>query len=157
MSSNTSMPAYQPSPHESGGVPTIDQPYYGATIGVAVKRFFTKYATFSGRASRSEYWWWVLVAALVGVVLNIVSAALGGTAMNGGGSMSPGGTAVLVIEAVWGLVTIVPSLALAWRRLHDTNRSGAWYLLVLIPLVGGIILIVWFAGQPKNEGRRFDR
>ncbi|PPF62614.1 DUF805 domain-containing protein [Clavibacter michiganensis] len=139
--------------------PPIDQPYYGAPIGAAVKRFFTKYATFSGRASRSEYWWWTLVVIIVSIVLNVLSLALGGSGIGQGdtSSMTAGATVITVIASLWTLATIIPTLALAWRRLHDTNRSGAWYLLVLIPLIGSIILIVWFASAAKPEGQRFDR
>ncbi len=56
----------------------LDQPYYGAPLGAAVQRFFKKYATFTGRASRSEFWWWVLVNVVVVGVLNILSAVTGG-------------------------------------------------------------------------------
>ncbi|WIB65644.1 DUF805 domain-containing protein [Curtobacterium sp. MCBD17_040] len=71
--------------------------------------------------------------------------------------MTAGGIVIFVISTAWSLATLVPGLALAWRRLHDTNRSGRWYLLLLIPVVGAIILLVWFAGQSRPEGARFDR
>jgi uncharacterized membrane protein YhaH (DUF805 family) len=137
--------------------PPLDKPYYGATIGIAARRFFKKYATFSGRASRSEYWWWTLIAVLVSFVLNIISFAVGGGGVGTREDMTPGATVVTIIAGFWVLATIVPSLALIWRRLHDTNRSGAWYLLILIPLVGAIILLVFFVGESKPEGQRFDR
>ena len=57
------------------GEPPLWAPYYGAPFPVAVRRFFKKYATFSGRASRSEYWWWVLVAAVVGIIINVITAS----------------------------------------------------------------------------------
>jgi uncharacterized membrane protein YhaH (DUF805 family) len=156
--SYSSQPA-SPQPYRDGGEPPLDQPYYGAPIGAAAKRFFTKYATFSGRASRSEYWWWALVNVIISAVLNILSLALGGMGVGqvGTESLPAGAVAINVVAGLWGLATIIPTLALAWRRLHDTNRSGAWYLLILIPLVGAIILIVWFAGPAKPEGQRFDR
>jgi uncharacterized membrane protein YhaH (DUF805 family) len=154
------MSSYSSSPATArGGVPPLDQPYYGAPIGAAAKRFFAKYATFSGRASRSEYWWWALVNVIISAVLNILSLALGGMGVGqfGTESLPAGAVAINVVAGLWGLATIIPTLALAWRRLHDTDRSGAWYLLILIPLVGAIILIVWFASPAKPEGQRFDR
>lgn len=154
------MSSYSSSPAPlQGGEPPLGQPYYGAPIGAAARRFFKKYATFSGRASRSEYWWWTLIAILVSIVLNILSAAMGGNQFDASGSMSmsAGASVINVITGIWVLATLIPSLALVWRRLHDTNRSGAWYLLILIPLVGAIILLVWFIGESKPEGARFDR
>jgi uncharacterized membrane protein YhaH (DUF805 family) len=74
-----------------------------------------------------------------------------------GVGLRPGIVAALVVGGVWGLVILVPTFALACRRLHDTNRRGAWLLLLLIPYVGWVILIVFFAGRPKPAGRRFDR
>ena len=146
-------------PYSQGGEPPLDQPYYGAPIGAAAKRFFKKYATFSGRASRSEYWWWTLIVIIISFVLNMLSLALGGNGVdqNGAMTMSAGASVINIIAGLWALATIIPSLALAWRRLHDTDRSGAWYLLILIPLIGAIILIVWFASPAKPEGQRFDR
>jgi uncharacterized membrane protein YhaH (DUF805 family) len=154
----TGSPATYPQ-QTQGGEPPLDQPYYGAPFGVAAKRFFQKYATFSGRASRSEYWWWALVVFIVSAVLNIASLAAGGAAaaMTGETSLTPGATVVSAIAVIWTLATIIPTLALAWRRLHDTNRSGAWYLLILIPIVGAIILLVFFVSASDPAGRRFDR
>lgn len=151
-------PAYQGESKSLPGEPPLNQPYYGAPIGAAAKRFFKKYATFSGRASRSEFWWWTLIAGIVSIVLNIISQAAGGNTMSASGAMtmSGGATVVSVIAGIWALATIVPTLALAWRRLHDTNRSGAWYLLVFT-LIGAIVLLVWFALEGKPEGQRFDR
>lgn len=158
MTSPSSLPAYRGSDPGPEGEPPLDRPYYGAPFGIAVKRFWKKYATFSGRASRSEYWWWTLLASIISVILNIIVIALRGHAGTSGAmTMTAGSVAVTVITWFWSLVTLVPSLALAWRRLHDTNRSGAWYLLLLIPFVGAIILIIWLASKEKLEGQRFDR
>jgi uncharacterized membrane protein YhaH (DUF805 family) len=137
----------------TGSVP-LSQPYYGASIGEAFRRFWSKYATFSGRASRSEYWWWALIAVIVTIVLEILGAA-GGASSNGSG---PGAVAVIaaVFGIVWGLATIIPTLALLARRLHDANYSGWFMLLALIPFVGGIIVLV-FSLLPSNPaGQRFD-
>ncbi|GGJ40975.1 DUF805 domain-containing protein [Paenarthrobacter histidinolovorans] len=135
------------------GEPPLWAPYYGAPIGAAVKRFFKKYTAFSGRASRSEYWWWTLVNAIVLIVLNIL--------MTSGLSIDSAGTPVLgpvyvvglVLAVVWGLATLVPSIALIVRRLHDANLSGWLALLVVIPVVA-----IVFALLPSNPaGQRFDQ
>lgn len=134
--------------------PPLHQPYSDAPIMVSVSRVFRKYATLSGRASRSEFWWWAGIAAVIGMAFLLLATAVPG---RDGLGLRPGIVAALVMGGVWGLVILVPTFALACRRLHDTNRRGAWLLLVLIPYVGWVILIVFFAGRPKPAGRRFDR
>ncbi|MDQ1057094.1 uncharacterized membrane protein YhaH (DUF805 family) [Arthrobacter globiformis] len=143
-----------------GGEPPLWAPYYGAPFPVAVRRFFKKYATFSGRASRSEYWWWVLVAVVVGIIINIITAVGGSAgatvAANGTAVPGPGAVVGYVLIAIWGLATIVPSLALTARRLHDVNLSGWFVLLGLVPFLGGIALLVLTILPSKPEGQRFD-
>ena len=140
--------------------PPLWAPYYGASFPVAVRRFFKKYATFTGRASRSEYWWWVLVAAVVGIIINIISAVGGASgatvAADGTPVPGPGSVVGFVLLIIWGLATIVPSLALTARRLHDVNLSGWFVLLGLVPIVGGIALLVLTVLPSKPEGQRFD-
>jgi uncharacterized membrane protein YhaH (DUF805 family) len=138
------------------GEPLLAQPFYGAPFGAAVQRFWKKYATFSGRASRSEYWWWFLVSFLVSGILSGLSYIGGGPTGSNGGP-----TALYIIFSIvlgiWGLATIVPSLAISWRRLHDSNHSGGFWFLSFIPLVGGIILLVFVLLPPDARGERFDR
>jgi uncharacterized membrane protein YhaH (DUF805 family) len=139
----------------------LSQPLYGATFGQAVSRFFKKYATFTGRASRSEFWWWFLVNTLVGLVLYVITLLLGGSgatfdATTGTSTPGPGFVVGIVLSSIWFLATIVPWLALVWRRFHDTNRSGAFYFLSLIPFVGGIIVLVMLALPSDPAGARFD-
>src|SRR5207245_9997898 len=100
----------------------------------AVKTCLTKYVTVSGRAARSEYWYWVLFGVLVGIVANIVDAILFG------GNSRP-------VSSIVSLAILLPGIAVSVRRLHDLDRSGWWYLLVLIPVVGWIVLLVWFIGR----------
>jgi uncharacterized membrane protein YhaH (DUF805 family) len=154
-------PAYQGSnaPTTNAGEPPLDQPYYGAPIGAAIRRFFKKYATFSGRASRSEFWWWFLVGGVIGVVYSILNSALRSSSapVTQLYFTSPGQSVVEVIYFIFALAVLVPGLAVSWRRLHDTGRSGAWYFINLIPFVGSIIFIVFAAGASKPEGQRFDR
>jgi len=103
-----------------------------------------KYAEFTGRARRQEYWMFVLINALIGAGIGIVESILGLARDTGGGPIS----------GLYGLFVLVPGLAVAVRRLHDTGRSGWWLLLGLIPFFGWIALIVFLAtdGQPQpNE------
>jgi uncharacterized membrane protein YhaH (DUF805 family) len=106
----------------------------------AVKHGFSNYARFSGRARRSEFWFWTLFTFLVSIVASVLDRVLGtGFATQYGES---GG----VVQTITSLALLVPGLAVSWRRLHDIGRSGAWYLTLLIPLaniVFFVILIVW--------------
>lgn len=145
-------PPTQPYPAGPGG---LDQPLRGAGIGQAFARFWKKYATFSGRASRSEYWWMAVVSVLVSVVISIIGLATSGFDVTEMNARVTGPEDIL--NGLWGLATLIPSLALAVRRLHDTDRSGWWILLGLIPLIGWIILIVWYATGPNPAGQRFDK
>ena len=128
----------------------------------AVKTCFGKYATFSGRALRSEFWWYVLFIFIAQIVLGMVDRAAFGpselmnmsaTGMQG---MQDGmGFAFSYqpqpITGIFMLATLVPSLAVGARRLHDTGRSGWWQLLVLIPLIGVIVLIVFWASKGSDS------
>jgi uncharacterized membrane protein YhaH (DUF805 family) len=126
-------------------------PHYRASAPDAVIRFFKKYATFTGRASRCEYWWWVLVNAIVVTLLYLIAAYAGI-------AESPAIMVIaLVLLGAWMLGTFVPGLALLVRRLHDANFSGWMALLGLIPLVGGIVLLVFVVMDAKPEGQQFDQ
>lgn len=103
------------------------------TFGESISACFSKYATFDGRASRSEFWWFFLFTFLASAALGIVSDKLSG---------------------LFSLAVLLPSLAVGARRLHDTDRS-AWFLLLwFIPIIGWIILIIW-AAQEAREPNRF--
>jgi len=123
-----------------------DEPLYGASIGQAYSRFWQRYVLFYGRASRSEFWWVLLINAVIGVVLSSLSRIPHG-----------GGVAFATLSYLYSLATILPSLALGVRRLHDGNRSGFWLFIGLIPVVGAIILLVFFASPTNPNGARFDR
>lgn len=97
----------------------------------AVKTVFKKYATFEGRACRSEYWYFILFIFIASLVLQVVDLAITGG----------------LLYIIFALATLVPCLAVAVRRLHDTDRSGWWYLIGLVPVVGAIVLIVWFCSR----------
>ena len=181
------MPQYatQPGSGDTSIEPPIWHPWYGISFPGAITRFFKKYATFNGRASRSEYWWVVLFLALVQIVFAILESATNGS------------SAVSLLQGLWSLAILVPQLALSVRRLHDANLSGWWiivpYILavtgtilmfvggmgavlsiasdttgataglgaamigVLMALVGGIMSIVFTLLPSKPEGARFDK
>lgn len=152
----------------SSSTAPLSRPLYGATWPQAIARFFQNYASFTGRASRSEFWWWVLTNALVGIAFQIVSTAAGDpltfsawptpyVVWNGAQSEAGVTTLVGAIATLYSLLTLLPGLALMWRRLHDTDRSGLWIFIVLVPLIGAIILLVFTVQGPRPEGSRFDR
>ena len=107
------------------------------------KVVFDNYANFEGRARRSEYWYFILMNLLILIIPTMIMFA--GIGNSGGeGSLFYLGAGVLVLA---GLVLFVPSLALAVRRLHDTGKSGWWYLIGVIPVVsyiGGLVLLVFY-------------
>ena len=105
-----------------------------------------KYAVFSGRSQRSEYWFFVLFYLIIYIVLAVLDALLG---------TIQSGTQVGLLSGVFSLAMIVPSIAVAARRLHDTDRSGWWQLLVLIPLIGVIVLIVFLAQDTKPGENKY--
>lgn len=173
-------PAYGGAP---AAEPPINMPWYGIDFLNAIKRFFTKYATFSGRASRGEFWWVMLFLFLVSFVFNLLTRA---------------SSFFNVLSAIWGLAILVPQIALAVRRVHDANLPGGWVALpygievvgamvisfsmvgtvasglsgsssglsggvvgmligALIVLSGAVTAIVLFAKQSDPQGARFDR
>lgn len=97
----------------------------------AVKSGFDHYTKFDGRASRPMFWWWVLFAIIAGVAANIVDAIIGAP----------------IFSVIVGLGLLLPGISVAIRRLHDTGRTGWWLLIWLIPLIGAIILIVFYVQE----------
>ena len=100
----------------------------------AVKSVLNKYATFTGRSARSEYWWWVLFTIIVSVVLGFVDFLLFCFRMGQVG----------ILGAIYSLATMIPSIAVGVRRLHDLAKSGWWLLIIFIPLIGVLVLLFWF-------------
>ena len=107
------------------------------TFTDAIKTCFSKYADFNGRASRSEYWYFFLFTILATIALSMI-----GRPMH-----------LMMLSTVFSLATLLPSLAVGARRLHDTNRSGWMLLIGLIPLVGWIVLIVFLVQEPKEPNQ----
>jgi uncharacterized membrane protein YhaH (DUF805 family) len=108
----------------------------------AIRSCFHNYVGFTGRARRSEYWWFALFGLLVSIVATTLDVAFG--------SMD-GDTNAGVIGGIVGLALLLPSIAVTIRRLHDTSRSGWWILLGFIPIVGAIILIVFYCLDSSGD------
>ena len=159
------------------GPDDLARPLYGAGLGDAVHRFFRKYAAFSGRASRSEYWWVVVFEALLGLVVYLIFLAGAIPAAAWASAHSPSMTTpeglpttpglldaptawLLVVAIVLTVVTwlgiLVPALAVTWRRLHDANLSGALWFLSFIPGIGGTVVLILTLMPSNPQGRRFD-
>lgn len=105
-----------------------------------------KYADFNGRARRKEYWLFFLFNILVSVALSIIDSILG-TGRGESGTGLLGGLYVLAI--------FLPSLAVSVRRLHDTGRSGWWMLISLIPVIGSLVLFVFFCFDSQTGTNRY--
>jgi uncharacterized membrane protein YhaH (DUF805 family) len=97
-----------------------------------------KYVEFSGRARRKEFWMFALISVAISIVLNIIDRILGLTYSSGSGG---------VLQSIYGLAVLLPSIAVGIRRLHDTGRTGWWILIGLVPCIGWIVLIVFYAQE----------
>ncbi len=109
-------------------------------FSTAVRTCIQKYASFGGRAPRSEFWFYVLFQFLALIVAAIIDAVLG---------------TQMIVYLIVGLGLLLPSISVAVRRLHDTNRSGWWYWLFLVPIVGAIVLLIWFCTKGSDSTNDF--
>ncbi|MNZ93233.1 Inner membrane protein YhaI [compost metagenome] len=100
------------------------------TFQESVRVCLSKFADFSGRASRSEYWWFALFVFLGSLGTSMVSEMLGG---------------------IFGLAMLLPSIAVTTRRLHDTHRSGWWQLIYFVPIIGFIVMLVFLVQESKGD------
>jgi uncharacterized membrane protein YhaH (DUF805 family) len=112
------------------------------TFSDAISSGFRNYVGFSGRAARSEFWYWILFTILVDIVASIIDV----------GILS---SDVMPLSSIWSLATFLPSLAMGVRRLHDTDRSAWWWLIAFIPLIGIIVLIVFWCFEGTRGPNRF--
>lgn len=96
---------------------------------------FKKYAEFSGRATRTQYWMFILFFMIIYFVLALIDVFAG----------------TMVLAFIFNVAVFLPSIAIAARRLHDTGRTGWWQLIVLIPLIGAIVLIIFFVQDSVEE------
>lgn len=102
-------------------------------FGEAIKTCFNKYATFSGRATRAEFWWWQLFTIIIGCTVGLIP----------------------IIGWLVNLAFLIPGLAVAWRRLHDIGKAGGWYFLGWVPLVGWIFMLIWYCTKSEQMDNRF--
>jgi uncharacterized membrane protein YhaH (DUF805 family) len=119
------------------------------SFGAAISSFFSKYATFSGRARRSEFWFAVLFTTLVSTAISIVWPST--TVVLDGMSFQQSS----LQSNLWQLAIFIPSIALSVRRLHDVGRKGTYYLFVLLPIVGWILLFIQFVKDSEPGANAF--
>lgn len=117
---------------ECGAAVKRSEPAKSVGFGQAVKLAFTRYADFKGRSRRSEYWWFTLFNIIVSSVLTIAMAEY---------------------AWIWSLVVLIPGLAICVRRLHDVGKSGWFYLWMLLPLAGYIIVLIQFCKDSAPDNR----
>lgn len=166
-----SMPTYVAPEHnrvsDAGGEPPLGAPWYGIPFPKAFTRFWKKYATFSGRASRSEYWWWALWAFLITVVLGIVgsliavatgdyTASSSASATGAHASFNTNSPLASGLLGLWYLAILVPWIAIQVRRLHDANFRGWWVLLNLVLFFGQLAVFIFTLLPSDQRGQRFD-
>ena len=111
-------------------------------FATSIKTCFSKYGVFSGRASRSEFWWFALFGFIAGLVTGVIDVMIFGYSAESYGPTN----------IIFNIIIFLPYLAVGARRLHDINRSGWWQLIVLT-VIGGILLIIWWAtvGEKKKN------
>lgn len=119
----------------------------------AVRSGFDNYVNFNGRASRPAYWWWVLFGVLVSLVTRVLDGLIGSNIVRGGQFGTE--VSVGIISSLVGLVLLLPSVAVLVRRLHDTDRSGWWYWIILIPVIGWLALIYFLASAGTPGENRY--
>jgi uncharacterized membrane protein YhaH (DUF805 family) len=108
-------------------------------FGQAISAGFSNCVNFRDRACRSEYWYWILFTVIVSIVASIIDSMLD----------------IQLVTGIFQLVTLLPNLAIAVRRLHDTDRTGWWILLAFIPVIGFIVLLIWFIAKGTDGPNRF--
>ena len=116
------------------------------TFQKSIETYFKKYFVFDGRAKRSEFWWFVLFCFLLGIVTAFLDVVVLGYAWAQYGP----------INTIANLILTIPLLSAGARRLHDTNRSG-WWQLIIITIVGYIPLIIWLASEGKKKKNKFGK
>jgi uncharacterized membrane protein YhaH (DUF805 family) len=105
-----------------------------------------RYVAFDGRARRQEYWMFTLISVIISLVLMAIDHAMGTVSASAG---------IGTLGAIYALAVLLPSLGVTVRRLHDTDRSGWWLLICLVPLIGGIVLLVFLCIEGTRGSNRF--
>ncbi|MEP3227178.1 MAG: DUF805 domain-containing protein [Parasphingorhabdus sp.] len=114
-----------------------------------------RYADFSGRSRRKEYWMFALLQVIIIVGLAIIAGVLGAFTPDGTGEMSMGGGLVMGLFGLYALAIFIPSLAVQVRRFHDQDKSGWFVLLGFIPYIGGLIVLVFMCLDGTRGNNRF--
>jgi uncharacterized membrane protein YhaH (DUF805 family) len=149
-----------------GTVVPLWAPLYGATMGQAWSRFWRKYADFSGRASRSEFWlaylWFIILifgSYFVFAILLGVVGAIGSSVSGSSGNGVAYGIGAAIIGFLWlaaYIAAMIPMISVTVRRLHDAGYAGYYYFIGFIPLVGAILLLVYLATESRPQGAIYD-
>lgn len=100
------------------------------------------YATFSGRATRSEFWFFMLFNIIISICLGIIGLLFDERNVLSG-----------ILQAIYSLAVLIPNIAVASRRLHDINKSGWWQLIIIIPLIGAILLLIYYCTDSKEDNK----
>jgi uncharacterized membrane protein YhaH (DUF805 family) len=109
-------------------------------VGYWKRVVLERYALFQGRSARPEFWWYFLAALIIGIVFNVLIAV---------------SNIFFVLYVIYGLAVLIPGIAVGVRRLHDTDKSGWWLLIALVPFVGIIVLIVFWATEGTRGQNRY--
>jgi len=135
--------------------------FYNYFLDVITNKFFQ----FAGRAPRREFWYFMLFSIIVSIVVGIAGEILGimyvipmeVPVISESGEMinTTQNIPINILQIVFGLSMIFPSMAVSIRRLHDIGKSGLWYLVGLIPLIGAIVLLVFFTTKSDNETNEY--
>ena len=112
----------------------------------SIKSAYTNYCKFDGRACRSEYWFFVLFEFIVSLILSALNYLTTDGGKNG---------FFYILLVIFEMATLLPSLGLVWRRLHDSGRCGAWFFIWFVPVVGWILLIVWLCQDSEPGTNRY--
>ncbi|MEP4485509.1 MAG: DUF805 domain-containing protein [Halioglobus sp.] len=122
-------------------------------FSTAIKTVLNKYIVFSGRASREEFWYWVLGVLLVTTLLAIIEGLVIAPA-TGFEAFDP--KAGQPLGMIFNLAIFLPSIAVAVRRLHDIGRAGWWFFIQLIPIIGTLILLWWYVQPGSGQPNEYD-
>ena len=114
------------------------------TFTQSIKTCFSKYATFKGRASRSEYWWWTLFNILLGILIGVILGLSGASE-----------DTVDIVSSIFALLMLLPNIAVSVRRIHDSGRSGWWWWIILVPLAGPIFFLFLLVAKSQEGDNKY--
>lgn len=118
----------------------------------AARTVISKYATFLGRATRSEFWWWALCVLILMLVAGVIDSYIIAPML---GLDASQGTAGQPLSSLIALGLLLPNIALAARRLHDIGKSGWWLLIGLIPIIGALVLLYFYVQPSDTETNQY--